>query len=203
MNIKSGSKNTKPILDIMFGGNNEKDTALNNLVMASTVGIWFASMFVGVIIYMIGNTTMVILHVLVNASLIAGLGSLIIAVIGVMAHNDWNRTYGLGMLLRIVFWGLLLVISSFVTNKYQLAEEVREPVLSFQFVRSDVKDCEAKIRMKSKSFTYDYCSSYSSDYDVILRNKDIKAVLTGGVQYGSPHASHVEFIEKSIGADFE
>jgi len=203
MNIKesrepfnfSGDK----LVSFLFGGNSEgRNAELKMWTIGLTVGMWFAAAIFGSIVYLMNGTGMVFLESVVFAVMVSTMAGFGISVLSLLAKNDWNDTYGWGIWWRAVIYNIIMFATFYMINTGATVAEHREIVNEFQLVKTDIKDCEYMVKMKSDSLFYNHCSGYDHTYKDIMKDKDLNVYLIGKVRYGTNEADHMETVAKTI-----
>jgi len=206
MNVRDNTNSRKKIdfdiLSFLFGGPSTKNGSHHNsglkmYVIGMTVLLWAIVSIISVAVFYFNEDMIfgsVMIHGLMVASMIGG-G---ITLVSIMAHNDWNTNYGWGLFNRSLGYNTALFLLTLTIDSGVGMQEYREPVKEFQFMTTDIKDCEYKIKMVSEHLTYDYCSDFNREYNDLVERNDIDAFLTGKTKYGTNKADFVEFIKKKV-----
>jgi hypothetical protein len=204
MNVKDNSTNKRNfsfhLMSFLFGAgktNNKSDKELRLFVISATVILWSVLSLIAVGIFYFGSG-LIFVEVLIDTLMVASLVGIGVSILSVIGKSDWNNDYGHGLFLRSFGYNVGLFILTIMIGSGVGMKEYREPVKEFQFMTTDVTDCQYKITMVSENLTYDYCSDYNTEYQELSETKDIDAMLVGSLKYGSNKANHVEFIKRKV-----
>ncbi len=203
MNIKESRKpfkfNFGGIVPFLFGGGTEgRDKDLKMFTVGLTVALWFAASLFASVVYLMNGTDMVYLEAVVYGVMISSIGGFGITVLSLLGHNDWNSDYGWGIWWRAIIANMVIFATFYSINIGATVVEQREVVNEFQLVKTDIKDCEYMVKMKSDSLFYNHCSGYDHTYNDIMKDKDLNVYLIGKVRYGTNEADHMETVAKTI-----
>jgi len=203
MNIKESRKpfklNFSGLVSFIFGGGTEsRNNDLKMFTIGLTVALWFAASLFASIVYLVNGTDMVYLEAVVYGVMISSIIGFGITVLSLLGQNDWNVVYGWGIWWRAIIANMVIFALFYSINVGATVIEQREVVNEFQLVKTDIKDCEYMVKMKSDSLYYNHCSKYNQTYEEIIKDKNLNVYLIGKVRYGTNEADHMETVAKTI-----